>query len=58
MKPEQVLSVYVKVEPRVMVIKGYSTFTKAAGQELYHQTQFSVISSIQAIVLFAKERFK
>ena len=31
--PYQILPIWVKVDPRVMVMKGYSTFSKASGLE-------------------------
>ena len=43
MGPEQILSLRVRVDLGVMEIKGYTTFSKAPGQESHHQVQFNAI---------------
>ena len=41
--PQWVLSLWVRVNLRVMTMKGYFTFPKAPGLEPHHQMQFSII---------------
>ena len=41
--PNRYKNMRVRVDLGVMVIKGYSTFSKAPGLEFYHQMQFSLI---------------
>ena len=46
MGPKQILPIQVRVDLRVMPMKGSSTFLKALGLEPHHQMQFSVIPRI------------
>ena len=44
MEPWKILPLWVRVDIRIMVMAGYSTFPKDQGQESHHQIQFLIIT--------------
>ena len=42
MRHKEILPIWVRVEPGVIVIKGYAKFSKAPGHEPRHRMQFIV----------------
>ena len=46
MGPKQILLIWVRVDLRVIAMKGYCIFPKVPGMEPLHQMQFHVISRV------------